>query len=191
MERFAYILQPHIRASKIRLSYIDELFVDLKNNPYIILHKNDPDETKLSDYNNGKRDFDEHLTKHDSPLSGTPLEYSFGNYEFEDTVVIGQTWRKQEKLYLPLSRNDACNALNICLEHLDNNTLPILALCDGKDPKQSRLIGVIVYKDRFITLEAVSTGMTTLATIRNERQKIVQEHLKRAFVQEHNVCNIQ
>lgn len=79
--------------------------------------------------------------------------------------------------------------MNACLEFLDNNTLPILALCDGKDPKQSRLIGAIIHEDWFITLEAVSTGITTLTTIRNERQKIVQEHLKRSFVQEHDVCN--
>lgn len=80
--------------------------------------------------------------------------------------------------------------MNTCLERLDNNTLPILALCDGKDPKQSILIGIIIYKNWFTTLEAVSTGVTTLATVRNERQRIVQEHLKQSFVQEHNVCDM-
>lgn len=80
--------------------------------------------------------------------------------------------------------------MNACLEFFDNNTLPILALCDGKDPKQSKLIGAIIDEDWFTTLEAVSTGMTTLTTIRNECQKIVQEHLKQSFVQEHDVCNI-
>ena len=80
--------------------------------------------------------------------------------------------------------------MNICLEHLDTNTLPILALCDGKDPKQSKLIGIIVSQDWFTTLEAVSTATTNLATIRNKSHKVVQEHLKHPFTQEHNVCNI-
>lgn len=40
MDHLNKILQPHVRASKIRLSYVDELFPDLKDNPYIILHKN-------------------------------------------------------------------------------------------------------------------------------------------------------
>ncbi|KAL6425229.1 hypothetical protein ACFW04_009462 [Cataglyphis niger] len=187
MERLTDILQPYIRASIIKLSYVDELFVDLKDNPYIILHRNAP-ETKFSDYDNEERSCDKYSTKHDSSLSGSPLKYSFDNYEFEDTIVVArQTWRKQEESYLPLNRNDACNALNACLEFLDNNTLPILALCDGKDPKQSKLIGAIIDKDWFTTLEAVSTGVTTLTTIRNERQKIVQEHLKQAFVQEHDI----
>ncbi|XP_072745144.1 protein zwilch homolog [Anoplolepis gracilipes] len=187
MERLTNILQPHVRASKIRLSYVDELFVELKDNPYIILHENTP-EVKLSEHDNEERSFDEYSTKHDSILSGSPLDYSFGNYEFEDTaVVVRQTWRKQEESYLPLSRNDACNTLNRCLECLDNNSLPILALCDGKDPRQSRFIGAIVHEDWFTTLEAVSTGMTTLTAIRNEHQKIIQEHLKRSFVQEQDI----
>lgn len=37
-------------------------------------------------------------------------------------------------------------------------------------------------------MEAVSLGVTNLTTIRNEYHKIVQEHLKQAFVQEHDVC---
>jgi len=82
------------------------------------------------------------------------------------------------------------NALNVCLEYLDNtNTLPILALCDGKDSKQSRLIGAIVSPDWFTTLEAVSTNRTSLDGIRKECRKVVQEHLKQSFTQEH-VCNI-
>ncbi|KAM0737244.1 Protein zwilch-like protein [Formica fusca] len=187
MERLTDILQPHIRASIIKLSYVDELFVDLKDNPYIILHRNVP-ELKLLDHNNEEISCDEYSTKHDSPLSGSPLKYSFDNYELEDTIVVArQTWRKQEESYLPLSKNDACNALNACLECLNNNTLPILALCDGKDPKQSRLIGAVIREDWFTTLEAVSTGVTTLTTIRNERQKIIQEHLKQSFVQEHDI----
>jgi len=68
--------------------------------------------------------------------------------------------------------------------------LPILALCDGKDSKQSRLIGVIVSQDWFTTLEAVSTsGTTSLVAATNKCHKIVQEHLKQPFTQEHNVCN--
>ncbi|KAL6260113.1 hypothetical protein P5V15_007652 [Pogonomyrmex californicus] len=82
-------------------------------------------------------------------------------------------------------------ALNACLECLDSNTLPILALCDGKDLKQSRLIGAIVSEDWFTTLEAVSTGMTSMTTIKNECHKIIQEHLKQSLAQEQDVCNTQ
>ena len=40
MDHLNEILRPYIKASKTRLSYVDELFPDLKDNPYIILHKN-------------------------------------------------------------------------------------------------------------------------------------------------------
>ncbi|KYN18209.1 hypothetical protein ALC57_09456 [Trachymyrmex cornetzi] len=140
----------------------------------------------LSDLKKNERSFNEYSMRHD--VSGSPLEYSFGNCEFDDTVVITrQNWQKEEESYLPLNRMDASNAVNICLEHLDTNTLPILALCDGKDPKQSKLIGIIVSQDWFTTLEAVSTGTTNLTTIRNKSHTVVQEHLKHPFTQEHNI----
>ncbi|KYQ57370.1 Protein zwilch like protein [Trachymyrmex zeteki] len=186
MDHLNKILQPHVRASKIRLSYVDELFPDLKDNPYIILHKNVPGIRHLSDHEKNEKSFNEYSMRHD--VSGSPLEYSFDNCEFDDTVVITrQNWRKEEESYLPLNRMDASNAVNKCLEHLDTDTLPILALCDGKDPKQSKLIGTIVSQDWFTTLEAVSTGTTNLATIRNKCHKVVQEHLKHPFTQEHNI----
>jgi len=65
-----------------------------------------------------------------------------------------------------------------------------LALCDGKDSKQSRLIGTIISKDWFTTFEAISIGVTTLDIAKNECRNLVPEHLKRARAQEHNVCNI-
>lgn len=40
MDRINDILQSCIRASNIKLSYIEELFPDFKNKPYIVLHKN-------------------------------------------------------------------------------------------------------------------------------------------------------
>jgi len=41
-------------------------------------------------------------------VSGSPLEYSFDNCEFDDTVVITkQNWQKEDESYLPLSRMDA------------------------------------------------------------------------------------
>lgn len=185
MERLNDILQPRVRASKVRLSYVDELFPDLKDDPYIILHKNVPGIRHSSGHEEHEANLDECSTRHE--VSGSPLEYSFGNCEFDDTVVIArQNWRKEEELYLPLSRTDACNALNACLEHLDTNALPILALCDGKDSKQSRFIGVIVSQDWFTTLEAVSIGMIGLAAVRNKCQKAVQEHLKQSFTQEYS-----
>ncbi|XP_012233445.1 protein zwilch homolog [Linepithema humile] len=183
MDHLNNILQSHIRASKIRLSYVDELFPDLKDNPYIILHKNVPI-VQFSDCEKRERSFDE-CTKYD--VSGSPLEYSFGNYKFDETIVTRQNWQKEEELYLPLSRKDACNALNMCLEYLDNNTLPILALCDGRDAKQSRLIGASVSENWFTTLEAVSTGMTTMAIKRDDCRRILQEHLEQSFAQEHDV----
>ncbi|XP_071561375.1 protein zwilch homolog [Temnothorax nylanderi] len=186
MEHLNDILRPHVRASKVKLSYVDELFPDLKDNSYIVLHKNVPGMRYPSDHEKNEGSFDECSTSHD--VSGSPLEYSFDNCDFDDTVIImRQNWRKEEESYLPLSRTDACNALNACLEHLDTNTLPILALCDGKDPKRSRLIGAVVSQDWFTTLEAVSTGTTSLAAVRNDRHKIVQEHLKQPFTQEHNI----
>ncbi|KYM80328.1 Protein zwilch like protein [Atta colombica] len=188
MDHLNEILRPYIKASKTRLSYVDELFPDLKDNPYIILHKNVSGIhiQHLSDLEKNERSFNEYSIRHD--VSGSPLKYSFGNCEFDDTVVITkQNWWKEEESYLPLNRMDASNAVNICLEHLDTNTLPILALCDGKDPKQSKLIGTIVSQDWFTTLEAVSTGMTNLATIKNKSHKVIQEHLKHPFTQEHNI----
>ncbi|XP_018404406.1 PREDICTED: protein zwilch homolog [Cyphomyrmex costatus] len=186
MDRLNDILGPHIRASKTKLSYVDELFPDLKDNPYIILHKNVPGVWHLLDHEKKEGSFNEHSIRHD--VSGSPLEYSFGNCEFDNSVVLTkQNWRKEEESYLPLNRMDASNAVNICLEHLDTNALPILALCDGKDPKQSRLIGTMVSQDWFTTLEAVSTDTTSLATVKNKRHKAIQEHLKHPFTQEHNI----
>ncbi|XP_011875656.1 PREDICTED: protein zwilch homolog isoform X2 [Vollenhovia emeryi] len=139
-----------------------------------------------SDHEKNNGSFDEYSQRHD--VSGSPLEYSFDDCELNDTVVIArQNWRKEEELYLPLSRTDACNALNACLEKLDGNTLPILALCDGKDPKLARLIGAVVSRDWFTTLEAVSTGAISLASVRHECHKVVQEHLKQPFTQKHNI----
>lgn len=187
MEHLNDILRPRgVRASKLGLSYVDELFPDLKDHPYVVLHKNVPGTRHLSDHEKYEGSFDEYSTRHD--VSGSPLEYSFDNCELDDTVVITrQNWRKEEESYLPLRRMDACNALNVCLESFDTNTLPILALCDGKDPKLSRLIGAIVSEDWFTTLEAVSIGTTNLVAVKNECHKIVQEHLKQPFTQEHNI----
>ncbi|KAG5325949.1 ZWILC protein, partial [Acromyrmex heyeri] len=173
MDHLNEILQPYIQASKTRLSYVDELFPDLKDNPYIVLHKNVSGMPR-KDLEKNERSFNEHSMRHD--VSGSPLEYSFDNCEFDDTVVITrQNWRKEEESYLPLNRMDASNAVNICLEHLDNNTLPILALCDGKDPKQSKLIGTIVSQDWFTTLEAVSTDTTNL--VQNSLLKELRDQL--------------
>ncbi|RLU22797.1 hypothetical protein DMN91_005075 [Ooceraea biroi] len=184
MERLRDVLQPHIGASEIKLSYVNELFPDLKDKPYIVLHKN-VRTAQLPNYGDKCRSFDEHLTRHD--VSGSPLEYSFGICEFDDTIAIAkQIWRKEEESYLPLSRTDACNALNSCLEHLDN-TWSILALCDGKDSKRSRLIGAVVSEDWFTTFEAVSIGATTLDTVKDGCRSLVQEHLKRSLAQEYNL----
>ncbi|KYN39034.1 Protein zwilch like protein [Trachymyrmex septentrionalis] len=173
MDHLNEILPPYVQASKTRLSYVDELFPDLKDNPYIILHKNVSGIRiqHLSDLEKNERSFNEYSMRHD--VSGSPLEYSFGKCEFDDTIVITrQNWRKEEELYLPLNRMDARY---------------IQTLCDGKDPKQSKLIGIIVSQDWFTTLEAVSTATTNLATIRNKSHKVVQEHLKHPFTQEHNI----
>lgn len=48
MEHFDDILPSHIRASKIRLSYIEELFPDLKNDSYIVLHKTVSEKIRFS-----------------------------------------------------------------------------------------------------------------------------------------------
>lgn len=79
------------------------------------------------------------------------------------------------------------NALNVCLEYANNN-LPVLALCDGKDHKRSRLVGSVVHEDWFTTLEAVSTSVTTLTTVKSKCRNIMQEHLKWSSAQERDVC---
>lgn len=66
--------------------------------------------------------------------------------------------------------------------------MPILALSDGQDAKQSRLIGAIVSENWFTTLEAVSTGMTTMTTKRDDCRRILQEHLEQSFAHERDVC---
>jgi len=83
------------------------------------------------------------------------------------------------------------NALNMCLENLNNDAVPILALCDGQDVKQTRLLGTIVSENWFTTLEAVSTGMTTMAARRDDCRRILQKHLEQSHAQEHDVRNIQ
>ncbi|EFN78936.1 hypothetical protein EAI_12208 [Harpegnathos saltator] len=169
MERLNEVL-PHVQASEVRLSYVEELFPDLKDHPYIVLHKNVPGIPQSAEHD----------------VSGSPLEYSFGSCKFDDTVIITRnSWRKEEESYLPLSINDACNALNIYLEYSEDNTLPVLALCDGKDSKQSRLIGSIIRDNCFITLRAVSIGIIPQA--RSKYHEIVQEHLKRSGAQEHDI----
>ncbi|XP_011157932.2 protein zwilch homolog isoform X2 [Solenopsis invicta] len=190
MERYwSDILQPHVRASKVRLSYVEEIFPSLKNKPYIILHKNVPGMhvQHLSDHKENEGSFDEYSSRHD--VSGSPLKYSFGTVNLEDTVLITrQNWRKEEELYLPLSKMDAINNVNVCMEHLNTITFPILALCDGKDHKQTRLIGFDIFQDGVIVMNAFSTGLTSLATVRNECHKVVQEHLK-PFAQEQHCLN--
>lgn len=75
------------------------------------------------------------------------------------------------------------------LEEFNGNTLPILAICDGKDPKHSRLIGSVVHDNWFTTLEAVFLGVTPQTTIKSNCHRIIQEHIKRSGVQEHDVCS--
>jgi len=85
MEHLNDILQPHVRASKVRLSYVDELFSDLKDNPYIILHRNVSNQIKslfllhndigdpfqvpgpqhFSDHEKNEGNFDEHSTSNE------------------------------------------------------------------------------------------------------------------------------
>lgn len=49
MEHLNDILRPRgVRASKLGLSYVDELFPDLKDHPYVVLHKNVSDRIKAS-----------------------------------------------------------------------------------------------------------------------------------------------
>ncbi|XP_014470654.1 PREDICTED: protein zwilch homolog [Dinoponera quadriceps] len=188
MERLNKLLPYHVQARKVRLSYVDELFPDLKDDPYIVLHKNVPDTSQSAGHNreNREKSFNDYSARHD--VSGSPLEYSFGICGFDDTILTTRhNWRKEEESYLPLSRNDACNALNVYLEHFDGNTLPVLALCDGKDPRQSKLIGSIVRDNWFTTLEAVSVGVVPQATVRSKYPKLIQEHLKLSGMQEHDI----
>ncbi|XP_020300082.1 protein zwilch homolog [Pseudomyrmex gracilis] len=184
-EQLNSILKPQIRASKIKLSYVDELFPDLKDKEYIVFHKNNS-KGQCSDYQNKDRSLIEY-SKLD--VSGSPLEYSFEKDEFEDTIIVTkQMWKKEEELYLPLSRANACNALNMCLDQVDSNTcLSILALCDGEDSKQTLLLGVIVSENWFTSIDVISTGATSLVTAKNNCVNSIKNHFKQSSSQEYPV----
>lgn len=79
MEHLNDILRPHVRASKVRLSYVDELFPDLKDNPYIILHKNVSDQMKHR--------FSLTLLSNDNVLSQVPGMRHFLDHEKNESSL--------------------------------------------------------------------------------------------------------
>lgn len=179
-------LPPHVRSSEIQLSYVNELFPDLKDKQYVVLHKS-VNTVWQTDYGSKDRSDDaEHLTSHD--VSGSPLEYSFSTCDFDNSIIVRkESWRKEEESYLPLNKIDTCTALNSCLAQYYNTDLSVLALCDGKDTKQTRLTGIIVGEDWFTTLKANSIGVTTVDRVRDECRDLVQENFQQLFGQKHDL----
>ncbi|XP_060821588.1 protein zwilch homolog isoform X1 [Bombus pascuorum] len=166
-------LDPLIKIDKICLSYVNRIFPEFKDMPYFILYKE-----AFEFINNHSECTDIDETQFD--LTGSPLKYSFGGEDdFEDsTILIKQNWYKEEEKYLPLSRTEACIALNICIEFINDSFPPIFALCDGKDPKKSRLLGTTIEGEWFTTIEACFDGIETFETVKNSSSKMFQNHLE-------------
>ncbi|XP_076389988.1 protein zwilch homolog isoform X2 [Megachile rotundata] len=82
---------------------------------------------------------------------------------------------------------DACNVLNSCIERTNDNIPLILALCNGTDNKNSRLIGTTIEAKWFTTIEICSVGIETLDVIKKSSTKIFQQHLALSCVCERDV----
>ncbi|XP_043529709.1 protein zwilch homolog isoform X1 [Frieseomelitta varia] len=167
-------LAPSVKIDNISLSYVNRIFPKFKNTPYFILYK------KASESINDctKRTDNDETSQLD--LTGSPLKYSFkGEDDFEDsTILVKQNWYEGEEKYLPLSRTEACIALNVCIDFINDSFPPIFALCDSKDHKRSKLLGAIIEGEWFTTIEACTVDNETYETVKNCSSEIFQEHLQ-------------
>ncbi|XP_076765892.1 protein zwilch homolog [Xylocopa sonorina] len=182
LETLKQILDSSIKIDKICLSYVARIFPEFKNTLCYILYK----EVCKSPNNSVKYTNDDETSLFD--ITGSPLKCSFKENDFEDTIFRArQNWFKEEENYLPLSRTEACNALNACIEFTDNSFPPIFALCDGKDNKKSRLLGAIIEGKWFTTIEVYSAGSETLETIKKSSSEICQQHLELSHAREEDL----
>ncbi|XP_053978515.1 protein zwilch homolog [Hylaeus volcanicus] len=183
LEMLRKVLDPSIKINKLSLSYVTRLFPEYKDSPCIILYKQECTES----LNNASVcNDDDQENKYD--ITGSPLKYSFNELDFEDsTIVVKQSWFRTEETYLPLSRTEACNALNACIESITDDFPPIFVLCDGKDKRECKLLGTIIQGEWFTTIEVCLAGTETLDAMEKSSSSILQQHLKLSHVQEHNV----
>ncbi|XP_017886891.1 protein zwilch homolog [Ceratina calcarata] len=183
-EELKHILDPSIKISNFRLSYVNRIFPELKNTPCIILHK----ETHLCDSPSDQFIYTANDETSQLDLTGSPLKYSFGEVDFDDSTVtlLKQNWCKDEEKYLPLSRTEACAALNECIRFLNNTFPPIFALCDEKDKKRSRLLGTIIEGEWFTTIEVYSDGIETIENVKKS-SNFFQQHLELSHACEQDI----
>ncbi|XP_061929641.1 protein zwilch homolog isoform X2 [Apis cerana] len=124
-ESLRKILDPSIKIDKICLSYVTRIFPQFKNTPYVILYK------EACKSINNCSEFTNADQSNQFEITGSPLKYSFGEDDFENsTILIKQNWYKEEEKYLPLNRTEACTALNACIEFINDSFFLIFALCD-------------------------------------------------------------
>ncbi|XP_076379095.1 protein zwilch homolog isoform X1 [Megalopta genalis] len=179
------VLDPSIKISKLCLSYVTRLFPEYKDSPCIILYKQRPTDNVniCSEYIS-----DDYTNVSEFDVTGSPLKYSFEDVNFEDSIIlVKQNWLKEEEKYLPLSRSEACGALNACIELITYAFPPIFALCNGNDNKRARLLGTNIQKEWFTTIEVCSDGIETFETIKESSSTFLEQHLKLSHVQEQNV----
>ncbi|XP_076174873.1 protein zwilch homolog [Ptiloglossa arizonensis] len=183
LETLRKVLNSSIKINELYLSYVARLFPEYKDSPCIILYK----QQCTKSLSNESECIDDDQTKK-FDITGSPLKYSFNEVDFEDSIiVVKRSWTKTEENYLPLSRTEACNALNLCIECITDSFPPIFALCDGKDNKKCRLLGTNIQGEWFTTIEVCSTGTETPDTIKKSSSGILQQHSKFSHVQEHNI----
>ncbi|XP_076288778.1 protein zwilch homolog isoform X2 [Lasioglossum baleicum] len=168
------VLHPSIKISKFCLSYVARIFPDYKDSPCIILHKQrcTDDVNNCSDHINDNRTNDFNVT-------GSPLKYSFTDVNFEDSIIlVKQNWRKEEEKYLPLTRTEACDALNACIDLITDAFPPIFALCDGNDNVRSRLLGKSIQSEWFTTIEVCLADNETFETVKESSSAFLKHHLE-------------
>ncbi|XP_078034904.1 uncharacterized protein LOC144468948 [Augochlora pura] len=177
------VLDSSIKISKLCLSYVTRLFPEYKDSPCIILHKQ-----RCTDNINNCSEYINDDCTNEFDVTGSPLKYSFEDVNFEDSIVLEkQNWLKGEEKYLPLSRSEACDALNACINLITDEFPPVFALCNGSDNKRAKLLGTIIEKEWFTTIEVCSDGTETFETIKESSSRFLEQHLKFSHAQEQNV----
>lgn len=77
--------------------------------------------------------------------------------------------------------------MNVCIDFINDSFPPILALCDSKDYKRSKLLGAMIEEEWFTTIEACTVDNETFETVKNCSSKIYQEHLELSRANEQDV----
>ncbi|XP_012276800.1 protein zwilch homolog isoform X2 [Orussus abietinus] len=153
-----------IRFDVLSLSYINRLIPELASRKVVVFYKavisetGQPKEKEIETIETQINELD---------ITGSPLEYSFGNDTFQDTLIIKRrNWRPVEEHYVPLSRMEA------------SWTVPIFAICDGKDSENTLFIGTLMEPRWHCTVHAGSIGFTKPSDIETNYSVLVNEHNK-------------